>query len=295
MKNTGLDSHNVEPLAFRGGLTLLGAFIAFMAIFLAGWTAYVTPTLQQVFGLSSTDPWRVVLNVFPGAIMLGVGYGVLRLEGIRARGVGFSWPHARSGTVWFAGIIIVLNVLLLLVAVVTGGQLSWSYSDLTPILIIVYALINWVFVGIAEELVARAYLQTKLIALLGGGQSRFRKALAIVVAAVLFALWHVPQRLLIGGLDVSQLPLNLLLLLVAGLVFGVLYETTRNVIFVGLLHGAYNFAPIVANVRYASEGSADIQFLLLLAVAGPVAIGVWGYYRWAHDHRTSDFRPPVAG
>lgn len=85
MKNTGLDSHNVEPLAFRGGLTLLGAFIAFMAIFLAGWTAYVTPTLHQVFGLSSTDPWRVVLNVFPGAIMLSVGYGVLHLEGIRAR------------------------------------------------------------------------------------------------------------------------------------------------------------------------------------------------------------------
>jgi membrane protease YdiL (CAAX protease family) len=227
--------------------------------------------------------------------MLGVGYGMLRLEGIRARDIGFSWPHARSGTVWFVAIIIALNVLLLLVAVVTGGQLSWSYTDLTPVLIIVYALINWVFVGIAEELVARAYMQNKLIALLGGGQRRFSKGLAIVVAAVLFALWHVPQRLLVAELDVSQIPLNLLLLLVAGLVFGVLYESTRNVVFVGLLHGAYNFAPVVANVRYATEGSADIQFLLLLAVAGPVIIGVWGYYRWAHDHRTSDFRPPVAG
>ncbi|WP_254832767.1 CPBP family intramembrane glutamic endopeptidase [Haloglomus salinum] len=295
MRTADLDSHSVEPLMFRGGLSLLGVFIAFMAIFLAGWTAYVTPTLQHVFGLSSADPWRVVLNVFPGAIMLSVGYVVLRLEGIRSRDVGLSWPHARSGTVWFVGIIIVLNVLLLLVAVVTGGQLSWSYTDQTPVLIIVYALINWIFVGIAEELVARAYLQNKLIALVCGGQGRFRKALAIVAAAVLFALWHVPQRLLVAGLDVPQLPLNILLLLVAGLVFGILYETTRNVVLVGLLHGAYNFAPIVANVRYATEGSADIQFLLLLAVAGPVIIGVWGYYRWAHDRRTSDFRPPVAG
>jgi membrane protease YdiL (CAAX protease family) len=295
MNNAGPDSHDLEPLTFRAGLPLLGVFIAFMTVFFAGWTVYVTPTLQHVFGLSSTDPWRVVLNVVPGVIILSAGYGALCLEGIRSRDVGLSWPHARSGTVWFIGIIIVLNVLLLLVAVVTGGQLSWSYTDLTPVLIIVYALINWIFVGIAEELVARAYLQNKLIAVGGGGRGRFRKALAIVVAAVLFALWHVPQRFLVAGLDVPQLPLNLLLLLVAGLVFGILYETTRNVVLVGLLHGAYNFAPIVANVRYATEGSPGIQFLLLLAVAGPVIIGVWGYYRWAHDHRTSDFRPPVAG
>lgn len=85
MRNAAPDTHSVESLSFKGGLSLLGVFVAFMTIFLAGWTAYVTPTLQAVFGLSSTDPWRVVLNVFPGAIMLSVGYGVLHLEGIRAR------------------------------------------------------------------------------------------------------------------------------------------------------------------------------------------------------------------
>jgi hypothetical protein len=66
MKNADLDSQHVEPLTFRAGLSLLGVFIAFMTIFLAGWTAYVTPTLQNVFGVSSTDPWRVSSMCFPG-------------------------------------------------------------------------------------------------------------------------------------------------------------------------------------------------------------------------------------
>ncbi len=53
------------------------------------------------------------------------------------------------------------------------------------LLILVYALLDWVILGIAEGHVVRTYRQNKLIALCGGGRGRSRKPLAIVSAPVL--------------------------------------------------------------------------------------------------------------
>jgi membrane protease YdiL (CAAX protease family) len=180
-----------------------------------------------------------------------------------------------------------------LVTVSVGGTLEPGYADLTPPLIAVTAVVYWVFVGIGEELVARAYVQNKLVALLGGGRSRGRKALGIALAAAVFALWHVPQRLVVADLEPAELPGNLLVLFVVALAFGLVYELTRNVVFTGLVHGALDFPPIAVSVFY-DGGATWVQALLLVAIVAPFLLGTWAYRRWARNHRETDFRPQVA-
>ena len=281
-------------LRFERGSRLLVGFVAVVAAFLTVWQGLVAPALRDAVGLSVADPWRIALVAIPGAVLFGLGWGVVRLEGVRLRDVGLSWAHARSGLLWFAGIAVALNGSLVLVTVAVGGTLELGYADLTPPLIAVTAVVYWVFVGIGEELVARAYVQNKLVALLGGGRSRGRKALGVVLAAAVFALWHVPQRLVVAGLEPAQLPGNLLVLFVVALAFGLVYELTRNVVFTGLVHGALDFPPIAVSVFY-DGGATWVQALLLVAIVAPFLVGTWAYRRWARNHRKTDFRPQVAG
>ena len=287
------DTGGEVSLRFENGPWLLVGFVAAVAAFLAVWQGVGAPALREAVGVSVDDPWRIALVAIPGAVLFGIGWGIFRLEGIGLRDVGLSWDHARSGLLWFAGIAVALNVLLVLVTVAVGGSLEPGYADLTPLLIAVAAVVYWVFVGVGEELVARAYMQNKLVALLGGGRSRTRKALGIGVAAAVFALWHIPQRLVVAGLEPAQLPGNLLVLFGVALAFGLVYELTRNVVFTGLVHGALDFPPIAVSVFY-DGGATWVQGLLLVAIVAPFLGGIWAYRRWARDHRSDDFRPQVA-
>lgn len=286
------DVEREEQLRFERGPAILVGFLAVVATFVTVWNGYVAPTLGRTFGLPPGDPWRIVLVAVAGFVMLVVGWVVFRLEGVRLRDVGLSWDHARSGVLWVAGIVVGLNLLLVALTVAIGGTLELRSTGWTPLVIGAHLVVTWVFVGIAEELLGRAYLQNKLVALFGGGRDRLRKAGGIVVAALLFALWHVPQRLFVAGLDSGQLPTNVLVLVAVGLAFGLVYEYTRNVVFVGLLHGAYDFPPLLYNVHYEG-GSPWIQLLLMVALFLPVVVGIYAYHRWARETRANDFRPQV--
>ena len=102
---------------------------------------------------------------------------------------------------------------------------------------------------------------------------------------LLFALIHIPQRVLIGGVTspvaIAQSLLGIVLL---GLVLGVLYEYTRNVVFVGVLHGTFNWQPIVVAGAPVSE--------LALVVGIPVLVlTAWYYRRWASGTNAPEFSP----
>jgi membrane protease YdiL (CAAX protease family) len=120
-----------------------------------------------------------------------------------------------------------------------------------------------------------------------------RLLVGFVLAAAVFALWHVPQRLVVAGLDPAQLPGNLLVLFVVALAFGLVYELTRNVVFTGLVHGALDFPPVAVSVFY-DGGATWAQILLLVAMLTPFLVGIWAYRRWARIHWQTDFRPRIA-
>jgi membrane protease YdiL (CAAX protease family) len=77
-------------------------------------------------------------------------------------------------------------------------------------------------------------VQTRLIRWIGTTRG-------IVVAATIFALFHVPQRLL-AGVGGTDLVLQLLLVAVLGGAFGVMQAAARNVTLPGIVHTAIDWS-----------------------------------------------------
>jgi membrane protease YdiL (CAAX protease family) len=240
----------------------------------------IYPHLESRFG------FFVVLSA-TFAVIAGVGWIALRLDGVTARAVGLGREHILPGVLAVLGLYVLLNAVGAGTVLVSGEAISIELSDeyasagMWAVAGIAYLAFN----GMAEEFAFRGYLQNKVIALFGGSNNRIRKAGAIFAGVLLFALIHIPQRVLIGGVTspvaIAQSLLGIVLL---GLVLGVLYEYTRNVVFVGVLHGTFNWQPIVVAGAPVSE--------LALVVGIPVLVlTAWYYRRWASGKNAPEFSP----
>lgn len=272
---------NERPVGGRAGfdrrLSPLAAFLLATALLPVVTLAGVAPLLTGPLGLEPT-PWLGVgVTVLGASLLLGLALAVLRAEGVGLAAVGLTRPLARRGLLWFGGVVLTVNLLLLVLAVTVADSWTFALAGVPPALYVGLAVSQWVFVGLAEELAGRAYLQNKLVALFGGERDLSRRAGAILVMAVLFALWHVPQRLVVAGRTPAELPGALLPLVGFALVLGVLYELTRNVVLVALVHGALNLPPVFLSV-YGSETWQSV--VLLVAIALPSLLGVYAYRRW---------------
>jgi membrane protease YdiL (CAAX protease family) len=103
---------------------------------------------------------------------------------------------------------------------------------------------------LCEEFLFRALLQSRLSAWLRSPVA------AIAIAALLFALAHWPGLYLRGGPDVdgwSTDPLQVAAFTIATLspiavMMGVLWERTRSLLLVALVHGAIDALPNVADM-----------------------------------------------
>jgi membrane protease YdiL (CAAX protease family) len=255
----------------------LAGFLVVAALLPVVTLAGVVPLLTGPLGLELT-PWLGVgVTILGASLLLGLALVVLRAEGVGLVAVGLTPSLARRAVLWFAGVVLAVNLLLLAVGVTVADSWAFALAGVPPALYVGLAVSQWMFVGLAEELAGRAYLQNKLVALFGGERDLPRRVAAILVMAVLFAVWHVPQRLVVAGRTPAELPEALLPLVGFALVLGVLYELTRNVVLVALVHGALNLPPVFLSVY----GSADWQSLVVLAaIALPSLLGLYAYRRW---------------
>jgi membrane protease YdiL (CAAX protease family) len=272
---------NERPVGERAGfdrrLSPLVAFLLAAALLPVVTLAGVAPLLTGPLGLETT-PWLGVgVTILGASLLLGLALAVLRAEGVGLAAVGLTPSLARRGVLWFAGVVLAVNFLLLVLGTTVADSWEFALAGVPPALYVGLAVSQWVFVGLAEELAGRAYLQNKLVALFGGERDVPRRAGAILVMAVLFALWHVPQRLVVAGRTPAELPEALLPLVGFALVLGVLYELTRNVVLVALVHGALNLPPIFLSV-FGSESWQSV--VSLAAIALPFLVGVYVYRRW---------------
>lgn len=275
-----------QAIRFHGGIWPLVVFILLMALLPIGLFTLVGWLFPE------GNPWvGVGTTVLGASVIYGLSWGVLHWDGLRPADVGLSRSHVLPGLLPVVGLWVGLNGLAAILTWVVSGGFSFQLSaDTNWPLWIATAVEQWFFVGPAEELGARAYLQNKLIALLGGGRSRQRKAVGTVLAALLFALWHIPQRLWTRGLAPSQAVLSALGVLPAAFLDALLYEVTRNVIFVGFWHGTDNHEPFFFPQYEKPQWVQPVMILSGLVLLG---IGVWLYRRWAIRHRPMDFRPVV--
>jgi len=221
-----------------------------------------------------------------GFVLTGaIAWAILRWEGLRAADVGLSRRTAVSGALLAVGFYVLLNVVGAAYLFLSGEPVRLAPPEGPSFALWGVVTVAYLIAGLAEELAYRAYLQNKLVALFKGGDDRVRKAVAILAAGVLFTLAHVPNRVLEMGLDSpGAIAGTFVSVVVLGLLLGVLYEFTRNVAFVGVLHGTLNWSAFVVEGIPASDVALFVGLPALVLVA-------WYYRRWATEEGAPEFAP----
>jgi len=92
-----------------------------------------------------------------------------------------------------------------------------------------WALLQYAVVGFGEELAFRGYLQTRLVAWLGG-------APGCVLASILMALAHIGQRLTVGGMSFPDALASSASLIPISLFLGYVMLRTGNIVAPALAH-----------------------------------------------------------
>lgn len=281
------------------GLSFTSSLKPVLVFFLV--STFAVPVLFVVADqlLPRTPFWSRLFTATAITSIAVFAWGVLRWEGLSAGDVGLDRNRLVSGTVSVVVIWFVINVLSYALLAFRGEQATLGLPasptnglpvGASPTQVAGMAITLWIFVGIAEEFAFRGYFQNKLVALTGGGTDRVRTAAGIVLAAVFFALWHLPQMVAVRGIVAPEMIPALLALTIYTVILGTLYELTRNIVFVGLLHGTLDLNPIFV----VGETGAPVTELGLL-VYPLIIVTVVLYRRWAKTERTTDFRPQTTG
>ncbi len=105
---------------------------------------------------------------------------------------------------------------------------------------------QWLFVGVAEELLFRGYLLTRLQCVFSRFTQTWKDWLAVLASGLIFATAHVPVKLsVLGGQGAWFVVLpELMEIFLIGLFFAYFFLRTRNVVLTGLIHGGWN-APLI--------------------------------------------------
>jgi membrane protease YdiL (CAAX protease family) len=181
--------------------------------------------------------------VLPAALIVALG-GLVRplLRGV----VG--------GMRWWVALLVMCSILLGLLALVSPSLAQIAAFHLSLPAALAWFVASWLWIsveaGLCEEFLFRALLQSRLSAWLRSPVA------AIAIAALLFALAHWPGLYLRGGPDVdgwSSDPLQVAAFTIATLspiavMMGVLWERTRSLLLVALVHGAIDALPNVASM-----------------------------------------------
>jgi membrane protease YdiL (CAAX protease family) len=180
----------------------------------------------------------------------------------------------------FSAIYVGLNVIGVGIAVVFGFPWGFDFVvgpvpapfDSLPRPWLVFILLQ-LFIGLVEEFALRGYFQNKVIAVIGD-DSYPRIGFGVLTASVVFGLLHSPSVIL-SGAGVAGVVSVVVARTLTGVFFGTLYELTRNVYFVGLLHGFGNTWPLLIDW----SGWSDIPLIVFFAAVAFFYFGVTVVYR----------------
>ncbi len=213
---------------------------------------------------------RTQLQAFTGTVLANIlialiAWFFLRREGVRAKDIGLGSRQ------WFAGVLLFLVwwVAVSLIDYAAPLVAPWFGLRVQPIRPIPFAMVDllqlvqsWIFVGIAEELAFRGYLQNKLAAIYG------RRWKGAVWAAVMFSFWRIPGSFLQGGQTFLTLLVNALIFAVFSFVlFNLTYEWTGLLPFLMLVHG-WNDDLLMMNLQSPNIAGVIAGYLLIFVFLG---------------------------
>lgn len=224
----------------RESLALL-AYVAVYAVLLIGlWLG----TLKQAIPPGRTQElavlgYKLIIHVaLPAGLILLVGGRLAPLidSGLKRRG-------------FWASLIVLSGLMFVLLAVVSPSLKQIGALGLAPGAALAWLLASWAWMsleaGLCEEFLFRACLQSRLTAWLQSPTA------AIVATSLLFGLAHWPGLYFRGGPGVdgwSSDPLQVAAFTIATLAplsvaLGLLWERSRSLLLVVLVHGAIDALP----------------------------------------------------
>lgn len=224
----GLVSWRVSPNEIRvkspqkEALLVIGYFVFWLVLNLALWPRLFSRSLWFANGIS----FWMLLVIVPALILLGLGY--------RLSDMGLTREHLRSNVrvTLLAGGVTGLVMLLL----TSGGRFLRS-GEVPPTTLALGLLaslgIAILTAGFHEEFFFRAVLQTRLSEALNSRLS------GLFLATLIFSLYHLPFRLFEGpsaGRFGYALAITFTEPVLGGLIFGVLWLRTRNLVAPVIIH-----------------------------------------------------------
>ena len=213
LAGTGLVGGSLVGLAVREALAALGVDLGVVPR-----TVLSTFLLQGVAfgGLSA-----LYLSYRDVHVREYLGVRVPDLEG---------WMYAAAGYVLaFVAALSVAFVVVFLLDLSPAQNRAAELGREDPRVFLVLVVLAFVVIGPGEELLFRGVVQSRL-------RETFPAPVAVVLATAIFAAVHWSS---LAG-PVSGRALTVTMLFVPGLVFGVTYEVTDNLVVPSLIHGAYN-------------------------------------------------------
>lgn len=276
--NTSTPGARWSP-SFRSGVRpAAGLVLAFTV-----WVTVSATTFTWLFGDEPSLLLESLWSIPSGLVQFGIVAAVYRYDGVAIGEIGLSRGLLRPAAVAVAGVVVAVNVVVAGMALLSGNEVSFGvYAiyrsgpyDLSWTTIAAGAVSSYVFVGPAEELAFRGYLQNKLASLSTFGSIRVRTATSIVVTGVIFSALHVPVEVLVEGTQVPQLAGTLVLLALSGVIFGTVYALTRNLYLVVFLHGVGDLWPLVVDPGQGIWPNYLVLLFVYLALT-VVYRRVWG-------------------
>lgn len=211
-----------------------------------------------VLTLAGVGELTFVGDLIVGFIVLqGTSFPLVALAYLRVRGLPLSYLKARIPGLWdVAGIVVgFVLVVTLVIGVLTVISLTDAPSaertdtddfQENPDAILLMIPVSILLIGPAEELLFRGVIQTRL-------RESFGPVGAVVFANFAFAPLHV---FALSG-SASAVAVTIGALFVPGLVFGVAYELTDNLVVPSLIHGLYN-ALIFTSFYVSASASSGV-------------------------------------
>lgn len=202
--------------------------------------AYTIPAtfvaIRALTPFGSHPVWQNLSVVLAGPALCCIAVWGLWKDRIPLDAIGLTLPKLKEAVILaLVGWAIVILAIYVLI-VVDGGDSEGLFGK--PVL---YVLKYWSFVAIVEELLFRGYMLTRLMTAWAAGNRVWGRIGALVVASLLFATAHIPQRLdqvARGEMTLAAVAGGVVLLSVAGLVFSYFFLRTKNILLTGLIHGA---------------------------------------------------------